>query len=82
VNIQQMQKKNFINNLISKVKSQVNSMNNTQSSMGIKHQTSTGKYKVGNNIITECPSMNATFTGTMMKTHFWNNLYPEVQKDN
>ena len=77
-----MQKKNFINNLISKVKSQANSMNNTQSSsMGIKHQASTGKYKVGNNIINECPSMNATFTGTLMKTHFWNNLSPEVQKD-
>lgn len=39
VNIQQMQKKNFITNLISKVKNQVNSLNNTQSNFFIQQQT-------------------------------------------
>lgn len=29
------------------------------------------------NTISECPSMNCTFSGTLMKTQFWNQLTHE-----
>lgn len=68
-----MQKKSFINGLITKVKGEVasNNMNMTspqrlESSKGQKH-----------NVNNEYPSMNCTFTGTLMKTQFWNQITGE-----
>ena len=67
-----MQKKNYINRLISKVKGEVASRNmNMTSPLSLK---ASGKINKNNVIISECQTMSGTFSDSLMKTQFWNQL--------
>lgn len=78
VNIQQLQKKNFINGLVNKVKGDVGIMVKTSTSycntnmQALEVTKASNKQSPYQTTITEFPSMNCTFSGTLMRTQFWN----------